>query len=49
MTFEEYLLRVFFDMFTELEGLEHWSIEGLEIIPRSLVLKTIKKYKEMIK
>ena len=27
-----------------LKDLEHWSIEGLEIIPRSLVLKLIKEY-----
>ena len=33
----------------KLKDLEHWSIEGLEIIPRSLVLKLIKEYEEMLK
>lgn len=33
-------------MSEELRNLEHWSIEGLEIIPRNLVMKVIKKWEE---
>ena len=42
---EEYLLKKIVALFEDLEEAEHWSIEGLEIIPRTLVMQIIEKYK----
>ena len=45
---EIYLLKTFDEMFKNLEEAENWSIEGLQIIPRSLVIKIIEEYKRRV-
>ena len=35
-------------IFKELKELEHWSIEGLEIVPRSLIIRLIKKWERKL-
>ena len=45
---EVFLLKKILNIFEDLENAEHWSYEGLEIIPRSLVMKIIEKYKYLI-
>ena len=48
MSVETFLLKKFISLFKELKDLEHWSIEGLEIIPRSLIIKKIKEYERIL-